>query len=111
MRAGKLRHLIQLCSPIDSATAKGDNEVTFDYVNYIEVYANIEPLVGRELQFAQQIRADLSHKITMRYHNIPDHRTQIRWWDGFKYRIFWCGPAVDTELRNVELSIYAQEII
>lgn len=111
MEAGKLRHKLFVWQPVDSLTSRGDDEITYTAGTPRYVYGSVEPLVGRELLFAMQLRADISHKITLRF--IPatfTHRTQLRWHNGTKFVEYNLGPPLSKENRNIELGFYAIEI-
>lgn len=111
MKAGKLRHKVTLLQPLDSITDKGDDEITYDTANGVQLWANIEPLQGRELQFAMQVRGDVTHRIEMRYNANINHRSILRWVDGAgNTRTFNLGPNVDPELRGIKSLFYAVEI-
>lgn len=128
MKAGKLRHGIYVLSFTDRQTPKGDRIRTFEptptpfdpgaaggvqAATYrpVDDYAAIEPLRGRELVVAMGMRADLSHRITLRYRPDVHQESRIVWVrsDGpplvaYKFEL---GPEVDDELRGVEMSFYA----
>lgn len=110
--AGDLRHFCEVWQPVDTVTAKGDTEMV--YVQALDTLANewcaIEPLTGREMLYARQVRGDLSHKITFRYRSDVTHRTQFRWYDGEVTRVYNLGPTVDRDTRNVLITVYANEI-
>jgi SPP1 family predicted phage head-tail adaptor len=111
MKAGKLRHLVNVMQPVDSMTAKADDEITYTAGTPSQEWASIEPLQGRELQVANQIRGDLTHKITMRYRADVNFRTKLTWVDGANTtREFHLGPEVSIELRGVSASYYAVEL-
>ena len=111
MQAGQLRHKIAIVQAVDSITPKGDDEITYDEAGVTYAYASIEPLSGREFLFAKQIRADITHKITMRYRISINHRTKIRWYDGITLHEFNVGPVINQDLRNTSLTFYAIKII
>lgn len=108
--AGELRHIAEVWQPVDSITIKGDDEITYSHTDGDDEYCSIEPLAGREILFARQIRGDLTHKIVMRYRDDITHRTQLRWDNGTVVRQYNLGPMVDVESRNVMVSFYAIEI-
>ena len=110
MNAGKLRHLLKVYCAFDVYTEKADDEITYPDAPNLEIYGSIECLQGRELLVAQQMRADLSHKITMRFNRIADHRCKVTWFDGVVTRTFHLGPGIDAQTRNIELAFYAYEI-
>lgn len=106
MRAGKLRHMLTILDPVDMGT---DNlgDVQVKYVSRpVPVAGSIEPLTGRELWIAQQARGDVTHKITLRGAQVITERHRISW----NGRTWECGPPLNTEERNITLTITAVEI-
>ena len=105
MRAGRLRHQIVILDPIDNTDDRGDAQVTYKPRSYA-VPGSIEPLTGRELWYAQQMRADITHKVTMRGAQGVTDRHRLLW----SGRYWECGPALSPEERGRELIITAFEI-
>lgn len=64
MRAGPLRHRVTVQSSSSAADGFGQPQPTWGSVG--EYWANVEPLVGREAERARQVRADATHRVTMR---------------------------------------------
>lgn len=128
MKAGKLRHAIYILRYLDTLTPKADRLRVFEAVppvfdatlatqpdtyRPVDDYAGIEPLVGRELVVARGLRADVSHKITLRFR--PDVRegNRIAWVQSdtpYVAYVFELGPEVNLELRGVEMSFYAYAV-
>lgn len=67
MQIGKLRHRVKLQHV--SATQDNYGESVRQWSTYKTVWARVEPLSGRELEHAQQISAETSHRVTIRHHN------------------------------------------
>lgn len=114
MKAGALRHSVDVLQPTSVYTAKGDVINTYSKANDDEEMCLIEPLQGRELLFAKQLAANLSHKIVMRYREDITNVTILRWFyddDLTKFRLFLMGPPVESELRGFMASFYAVEQI
>lgn len=65
VRAGRLRHRITLERLKGSDDEYG--EPTSSYEVYGHFWAAVEPLSGRELWQAQQVKATTTHRVTMRY--------------------------------------------
>jgi SPP1 family predicted phage head-tail adaptor len=66
IRAGDLRHRIQLVQPTlvqDKSGGVEEDQATI----FATVWAQIEALTGRELYAAQQRVSQVSHQITLRY--------------------------------------------
>lgn len=66
MRAGKLRHRIQIRSETDDTQNKY-GEVEDNWATAATVWGSIEPLIGRELFEAQQVQPRVSTRIRIRY--------------------------------------------
>ena len=100
MRAGQLRHRVTIQSPTEDIhggpTTWADTET---------VYARIAPIGGREFFLAQQVQADVTHRIVMRYGPVvtPKHRLMF---DG---RYFDIRAVLNREERNRELELICTE--
>lgn len=66
MRSGKLRYRVSVQDRTETVDEK-TGAITHTWATERTVYANVEPLSGRERMEAQQVQADTSYKITMRY--------------------------------------------
>lgn len=119
MNSGELRHRIYILDFADSKTVKGDRVRNFEKIPPSpdiepDDWAAITPLRGRELVIAMGIRAELTHKIKMRYRNDVQPGKLIGWVeneDPMIYRVFELGPALDDELRGTEMWFYGIEIL
>lgn len=65
MKAGQLRHWVQVESKSVSVDANGDRTETWS--TFIECWASIATGNGREFFLAKQTIADLTHVLTMRF--------------------------------------------
>jgi len=65
MRGGPLRHIVSLQEQVETRTPSGAVEVA--WVTFKRVRASIEPLNGRERYQGDQIRADATTRIMIRY--------------------------------------------
>lgn len=71
MRLGNLRHLLRLERPAQGAPdAHGQPPTGWEAV--AQVYAEVLPLEGRELEFARQLEARTTHQVTTRYRKDVD---------------------------------------
>ena len=70
-----------------------------------DVFAKIQPLHGRELVNAQQLAANVTHLVKLRYVAGVNNRCEV----AFGSRTFDVNVAIDLEERNVELWLYCQE--
>lgn len=64
----KLRHRITLQQPIETQNTYGEPEIRWQNVS-TGVWAEIEPLRGREYFAAKQINAEVEARIKIRYRN------------------------------------------
>lgn len=80
VRAGKLRTLLSILKPVDEVNSDrasadlGDPGLAYEKSG--EGWGEVEGLAGRELFQAQQVRADITCRVTMRY--VPGLTTQHR---------------------------------
>lgn len=65
MKVGKLRHRIILQQRADAENANG--EVIPTWTDLAEVWGSIEPVSGREYFAAQQVNAEITARIVIRY--------------------------------------------
>lgn len=105
--AGRFRHLMQVYQPVNPPTpdAYGPGAPVPSLVATRHVA--IEPLVGRELLAAQQIQADVTHRISMRYLA----GVKPKWYGVYQGRTFNFLSVRNFEERNIELEILAKEEI
>lgn len=65
-RVGQLRHKVTLQAVTEAENTFGETIKTL--VNLLpDVYARVEPLQGKELFAAQQVQAEITTRITIRY--------------------------------------------
>ena len=65
MRAGKLRHRIVVQTAIEGRDTVGQPIETWNPV--FTTWADVQPLTGRELLRAQEVNAESTIRVTMRY--------------------------------------------
>ena len=65
MRAGRLRHRVDLQQLSPSLNSMGEESET--WTTYSTVSADVQPISGTERLAVQQAQADMTHKVTMRY--------------------------------------------
>jgi SPP1 family predicted phage head-tail adaptor len=75
MRAGRLRHRLVLQSKTTTQNEYGEPVVS--YVTQATVYGGIEPLSGNEIFKQQQIQAEASVRIVLRYYSGLDETWRI----------------------------------
>lgn len=64
LAAGKLRHQVELQTPIEFKNANGERTETWAHVAYL--WASVEPLSAKEFVTAQQTQSKITTRITIR---------------------------------------------
>ena len=105
MRIGKLRHRVILQEYISSKDSFGAEVETWSDI--ATVWASIEPLSGREYFAAQQINAEVSAKITIRYRASVKPTMRVL----FEGRIFEILSVINTEEKKRELILMCREVL
>jgi SPP1 family predicted phage head-tail adaptor len=65
MEAGRLRHRVTIQEKVDSRDSYGGERET--WVDIAEVWAEVEPLVGREYLESRQESAEITTRVRVRY--------------------------------------------
>ena len=105
MKSGELRHRFILQSK--TATRNSFGAETIVYKTEKTVWASIEPLAGSEYFLAQQVQADVTHRVKIRYFEgiRPD-------WRGiFGTRIFDIKSIINLGERNNEMVLMTKEFV
>ena len=105
MQTGKLRHYVNLQSSEDVPNEFG--EIEKNWTAFASVWASIDPLSGRELLQYQQMNAELSHKIVIRYNSSVNTRCRLV----FGQRIFDINVVKNLEERNIEQELLCKEAV
>ena len=103
MRVGPLRHRATIQSYAKTRDAYGAEVETWS--DFADVWASIEPLIGREYMAAKQLTADVSHKIRIRYIEGLSPTMRVV----FGTRTFEIVSIINVQERNKELVIMATE--
>lgn len=106
MKAGKLRHRVNIVRETHSPDGFGELIPSGETIVSTQ-WAEVKPLQGRELEIARQLRAETTHRITLRRGSeiLPSDRIT------FKDRRFEILEVIDTEERGIEIRILASEIM
>ena len=97
--AGKLKHRIVIQQVSEGENDMGD--IVQTWTTFDTVWASVEPLSGREYLSAQQVSAETSGRIRMRYR--PGVMATMRvLFGGRNYRIL---SVINPEERNIELEL------
>lgn len=109
MRAGLLRHRIIVEKK--SSTANTFGERTVSWTSNRGAWASISPLVGNQLFTAQQVQADITHKIRTRYMTLAASTVIRPGYCRVKYgdRIFTIRSVINPDERNIYLDMICSE--
>lgn len=103
MQIGKLRHYVDLQSSDDVPNELGEIEKIWS--TFASVWASIEPLSGRELLQYQQLNAELSHRVVIRYNSSVDSKCRIV----IGTRVLDINVVKNPEERNIFLELLCKE--
>lgn len=105
MRAGTLRHRLELQSATSAADSMGEMIQTF--ATYATVWGSLSPLSGRELEAGKQINAEIEHQAVIRYNSSvkPYHRIVA------KSRTFDIVSILNTDERNKMQTLMLKEVV
>jgi SPP1 family predicted phage head-tail adaptor len=105
MQAGNLRNRITVQDKNVTQNAYGEEVITWTTVD--EVWAAVEPLMGREFMAAKQVQAEVSTRIRMRF--IPGLAPEMRVL--FGSRVFEILSVQHVYERRRELILMCKEIV
>jgi len=77
IQSGRLRHRITIQSPTETQDTYGEPVPTWS--TYLTAWASVEPIKGREYWESQQINAEVTHKIIMRYRSGLNPKMRVSW--------------------------------
>ncbi len=103
----RLRHRVCLYAKTEKETEFG--ELTYDYENCLTLWAEILPVRGKEETIdGQSVRADVTHKITVRMGAIKEPRSDMYFmYKGQKYEVLYFMP----QYRYNDLIVFYCKII
>lgn len=106
MRAGRLRHRVELLRPQITRDALG--AAVTEWVPADTVWAGVEPLVGRELHAARQEHSEISVRVVMRYR--ADVAADWRLRRGAE-TMELVAPPINPDMRNRELQLMCRVLV
>lgn len=105
MSVGKLRHRVTIQGLIRADDGYGG--ITETWQDVATVWAAVEPLRGTERYRAQQVQAELSHKVVMRYREgIKPHLRLL-----YNGRVLEIEAVVDVEERHRWFELLCSEVV
>ncbi len=106
MKAGDLRHRITI-QKLSGAVDEMKQPIPDDWVDVATRSASVEPLTGREYWAAQQVQAETTVRIRMRYLRGIDPTMRVL----FKGRVLEIiAPPVNVGEKNIELQLLCKEV-
>lgn len=105
MQAGKLRHRIEILRPLYAAPNEYGERVP-TYPVWQRVWAEIEPLAAREIEFAHSFAMTVSHKLRIRF--LPDIAAGMRIRHGV--RVFEINGITSPDERAIENNLFCTEL-
>lgn len=105
MRAGKLRHRVTVQRDNGERSEFGGPEESWSDVT--TRWMTVEPLSGRELWNAQQVRPDVTHKVTARHLDGVTTKHRLK----FGTRVLQIESVINPVERNEELMILCKELV
>lgn len=103
MKIGDMRQRITFQQEVK--TADGSKGFTVAWQDVISVWASVQPLSGREFFQAHQIKAEITHRVKIRYRTDITVKMRIK----HKDRYFAIESILDKKERREELEIFCRE--
>lgn len=108
LRAGQLNRRVTLQRQSTVQDSYGAPLST--WIDVATVWADIQPLTGRELENAQRMASVVSHQITVRHQAaLADSRAVAAWRALYKGRAFDIHAALNENEANVFITLLASE--
>jgi SPP1 family predicted phage head-tail adaptor len=106
MKSGELRHRVVLERATTSRLPSGGTRDTWS--PYATVWAAVEPIQGREFFAAQQLNAEATHRIRIRYRVGVSPKDRVT----FEGRIFEIkAPPINVDEKSRELHLMCVEVV
>jgi len=103
MKIGDMRHRITFQQPIK--TPDGHKGHTVKWQDVVTVWASVEPLSGREYFYSHQIKAEVTHRVKIRYREDIIVKMRIKHLD----RVLEIESILDKKERHEVLEILCRE--
>ncbi|UCD58646.1 MAG: phage head closure protein [Candidatus Hydrogenedentota bacterium] len=103
MKIGDMRHRITFQKPVE--TPDGYKGHTVKWQDVVTVWASVEPLTGREFFYAHQIKAEVTHRVKIRYREGITEKMRIKHLD----RALAIESILDLKERHEVLEILCRE--
>lgn len=103
MKIGDMRHRITFQEEVK--TPDSHKGFTVGWRDLVSVWASVEPLSGREYFYSQQIKADITHRVKLRYRADITVKMRIK----HRNRNLAIESILDKKERREELEILCRE--
>ena len=103
MRAGQLRHVVQIQEPIETQDSLGGVVQTWQRV--IQPWGALEAIASREFFGSGQVQADVDHRLRLRYHDGLTPKMRVV----YGARTFAIKAVRDLDGRRRELELLLRE--
>ena len=103
MRAGRLRHLVTIQQPTEVQDTTG--QAVKSWGTYVQAWASVEPLSGREFLDAQQINAETKVRIRIRSVSGITEKMRVSW----DSRVYNINAILDIQERDREIHLMCSE--
>ncbi|SFB02736.1 phage head-tail adaptor, putative, SPP1 family [Collimonas sp. OK607] len=108
VRAGQLSRRLRIQSRSSVQDSFGQQQLI--WTDLITVWADIQPLAGRELESAQRMVSEVSHQIIVRFQPLfSDTRVVAEYRALYKGRIFNIQACMNEDERNAVVTLLASE--
>lgn len=104
MRSGRLRHRVTIQSPVVAVNGYGERIVTWSTVAV--VWGAVEPLRGREFFEAEQVQAEISHRVVLRYRSGINSTMRLL----HLTRVLHIQQVIDVDERHREMQLMCREM-
>ncbi len=105
MKIGELRHRITIQESVASRDSFGAEILS--WVDLAIVWAMVSPVSGKEYFAFQQINAEVSTKITMRYRPSITPKMRVL----FENRVLEIDSIINPEQMNISLILMCKEVV
>jgi len=103
MKIGDMRHRITFQREVK--TPDGHKGYTVAWRDMVECWASVEPLTGREFFYSHQIKAEITHRVKIRYREDITTKMRIKHED----RVLEIESIIDKKERHEEFEIFCRE--
>lgn len=114
MQGGKLRHKVTIEQPVETLGTLGQPEVSWQAFSRPRIAANVMQLTGagggREIANAEQMQADQTYSVKLRYYKGITSKMRVVWHDSEGDRFLpIIGPPSNPDGRKREMILACKE--